>query len=558
MSTLETPLPPSITPLPPPPITTTSSWTFTQGFILGQASFLVIILLFVRYVVFSPSEELDTESWKRKRAEKAKRALLSTTSVPPPPPSQLLSKTNYEMATHAAESTDWLNVLLAQVLQGYRNDLLSANGEEGARQRIEKWLNPVGSNLSWLDPIEVTSLSLGKAYPLLSNARIRPADGQGRIRAEIDIDYLDSISLSLSTAVLVNFPRPRFAVLPVSLGVELVSIGGTLSIQLHEPIDERQHAHISLLPDFHLNLKTTSLLGSRAKLQDIPKLEQLILSRIRSVIQDRFVHPAHLSLALPRILSPSVSPTPILNDLGESAVNAMSEAMTQGISRMVHDMLPNQGGPSMTGTNTNTIDGTNNDDDDEEEVGLYDEIDDIALSRAKQLDREEGFISASRPETPLPNLPGGSNLINGQQQISSNPGSGLKPKKGIPIPANLASSSYATSSSNSAQPQPRRPPYLSTQTSRPQSQSNIHMTVPQTQAQQQTNTSSITSSYKQNIPEQSTTPSLNGNQFRFRGQFASNPPTPGAIARDGLGIMDGHANGNGPRRLGVFNSRAGS
>jgi hypothetical protein len=44
------------------------------------------------------------------------------------------------------------------------------------------------------------------------------------------VDYLDSVSLSLSTAVLINFPRPRFAVLPVSLGVELVSLGGTVRV----------------------------------------------------------------------------------------------------------------------------------------------------------------------------------------------------------------------------------------------------------------------------------------------------------------------------------------
>jgi hypothetical protein len=48
-------------------------------------------------------------------------------------------------------------------------------------------------------------------------------------RAEIDIDYLDTTSLSLSTSLLINFPRPRFAVLPVSLGVQLASIGGTVS-----------------------------------------------------------------------------------------------------------------------------------------------------------------------------------------------------------------------------------------------------------------------------------------------------------------------------------------
>jgi len=144
-----------------------------------------------------------------------------------------------------------------QILQGYRNDLLSERGEEGARQKIERWLNPDGG-LSWIvglitirgvrtdsqDPIQVTALSLGSAYPLLSNARIRPSDGQGHIvsfdvrefgtqliiqRAEIDIDYLDSTSLSLSTSLLINFPRPRFAVLPVSLGVQLASIGGTVS-----------------------------------------------------------------------------------------------------------------------------------------------------------------------------------------------------------------------------------------------------------------------------------------------------------------------------------------
>ena len=39
---------------------------------------------------------------------------------------------------------------MIQVLQGYRNDLLSEGGEEGARQRIEKWLNPENSSMSWL------------------------------------------------------------------------------------------------------------------------------------------------------------------------------------------------------------------------------------------------------------------------------------------------------------------------------------------------------------------------------------------------------------------------
>jgi hypothetical protein len=42
---------------------------------------------------------------------------------------------------------------------------------------------------------------------------------------------------------------------------------GQLSVQIHDPEEGRQHLHACLLPDFHLNLKTTTLLGSRAKLQ---------------------------------------------------------------------------------------------------------------------------------------------------------------------------------------------------------------------------------------------------------------------------------------------------
>ncbi|EIW69132.1 hypothetical protein TREMEDRAFT_71793 [Tremella mesenterica DSM 1558] len=325
-----------------------AGWTFTQGLLVGQASFLFLCVLFIRYVVFSPSEE-DEEGWKAKRAAQIKKKLLSTTAVPSPSASQLLQKTTYDMATHPAESTGWLNVLLSQILQGYRNDLLSEGGEEGARQRVERWMNPEGAAMSWLDPIQVTALSLGSSFPLLSNARIRPADGQGHIRAEIDVDYSDSLSLSLSTSVLINFPRPRFAVLPVSLGVELASIGGTLSLQIHDPgKDLAQHIHACLLPDFHLHLKTTTLLGSRAKLQDIPKLEQLVLSRLRAVIQDRFVYPNHLTLTLPRLLrsSTTTTPTDIVSDIGHSALQAMSGSLSQAINTLVSDSPPSTSFPT--------------------------------------------------------------------------------------------------------------------------------------------------------------------------------------------------------------------
>lgn len=69
-----------------PPQVAPTAWTFTQGFLVGQVCFIVLCLLFVRYVVFSPAEQDDGEAWRRRRAERAKvshscRHLLTTEIV---------------------------------------------------------------------------------------------------------------------------------------------------------------------------------------------------------------------------------------------------------------------------------------------------------------------------------------------------------------------------------------------------------------------------------------------------------------------------------------------
>ena len=62
-----------------------------------------------------------------------------------------------------------------------------------------------------------------------------------------------------------------------------------------------QSIQLSLQPDFSLSLSTTSLLGSRAKLQDLPKIEQLVASRLRSAIAERVVWPRFFAVGLPSL-----------------------------------------------------------------------------------------------------------------------------------------------------------------------------------------------------------------------------------------------------------------
>lgn len=126
-------------------------------------------------------------------------------------------------------------------------------------------------------------------------------------RVELDLDFSDHLSLAISTRLLLHFPRPSFAILPISLGLTLQRFSGTLTLALPPPSAHHAHhhggappsMHISLHPDFELSLSVTSLLGARAKLQDVPKVEQLIVARVRSWIQDKVVWPGRVSVALP-------------------------------------------------------------------------------------------------------------------------------------------------------------------------------------------------------------------------------------------------------------------
>lgn len=56
-----------------------TAWTFTQGFLFGQATVILLGLLFVRYVVFSPADSVDPVAW-RERREKREKVIISLAS----------------------------------------------------------------------------------------------------------------------------------------------------------------------------------------------------------------------------------------------------------------------------------------------------------------------------------------------------------------------------------------------------------------------------------------------------------------------------------------------
>lgn len=229
----------------------------------------------------------------------------------------ILDKTYYKVDSHQPESLDWFNVLVAQTIAQFRSD---AQHDDAILTSLTKALNGT-SRPDFVDEIRVTELSLGEDFPIFSNCRIIPVDEDGlsfqsgkafdagmamregaRLQARMDVDLSDLITLAVETKLLLNFPKRLSAVLPVALAVSVVRFSGTLSISF-VPSNPSENTPTKMtftfLDDYRLDFSIRSLMGSRSRLQDVPKIAQLVESRLHRWFDERCVEPRFQEIALP-------------------------------------------------------------------------------------------------------------------------------------------------------------------------------------------------------------------------------------------------------------------
>jgi len=321
-----------------------SSLSFTQGLLLGQLSIVILIGAFIKFFIFGDPPSADVTAAlrateRRSRTLAHKRSLLTLRSSTPRHPSQplnkkrssvlrnpppltiatILSKTYYNVDSHQPESLDWFNVLVAQTIAQFRGD---AQHDDAILTSLTTALNGT-SRPDFLDKIKVTELSLGEDFPIFSNCRVIPVDEDGlssgigrggeggsagrehgRLQARMDVDLSDFITLALETKLLLNYPKPLVAVLPIALAVSVVRFSGTLSISFipsSPPHPSPTTLAFSFLDDYRLDLSIRSLVGSRSRLQDVPKVAQLIEARLHTWFDERCVEPRFQQIALPSL-----------------------------------------------------------------------------------------------------------------------------------------------------------------------------------------------------------------------------------------------------------------
>ncbi|KAF5382902.1 hypothetical protein D9757_006392 [Collybiopsis confluens] len=250
--------------------------TFTQGLILGQLSILGLLVFILKYLFLDSTKyPFETTSYHpRFNSDSIMRAQ-----------KHYYQSANEDELKKENESAEWLNLLLHQIVGTYRSklrdDLAGLEGDEVARKRIEDYANQIRP-IGFLDHIVVHSVDLGSSAPHLSNGRLSAALNPTQI--EFDVEYTDSISVSLSTSYLFNYPMPLFARLPVSLTVSLSLFKSSVTMTPPLHTSPAPTLTFSICPNFTLELTTVSLMGSRAKLANVPKLHDLIQHQVHRIL----------------------------------------------------------------------------------------------------------------------------------------------------------------------------------------------------------------------------------------------------------------------------------
>jgi len=209
-------------------------------------------------------------------------------------------------------------VLIAQTIAQFRKD---AHDDDAILTSLTGMLNGT-QKPDFLSDIKVTEISLGEEFPILSNCRVHPVDDgdsngpEGlRLQARMDVDLSDFVTLGIETKIILNYPKPLTAVLPVALAVSVVRFSGTLSVSFlpshptpTSPSQPQQGPSttpttlaFAFLPDYRLDVSVRSLVGSRSRLQDIPKIAQLVESRLHAWIDERCVEPRVQQVVLPSL-----------------------------------------------------------------------------------------------------------------------------------------------------------------------------------------------------------------------------------------------------------------
>jgi len=269
-----------------------ASKEFLKGFLFGQLIIFALLVTLVRIFFLRGSGSTRKAIKVKKRFEvktetKKKLNLVYDT---------VLNKLEYDLYTHPSESCDWINVLIAVFIESYRRDTAF---KQNIVNKINNFFSDTQSKYQFIAPIILTEFTLGDEYPQISKAQIRQGEHNG-MTTEFFLKYDDNITLGVDTNIMINWPKPCIAALPVSISISVLHFSGKIMTEYVSPLDSNnKYILFSINDDYQLELDVKTLLGYRTKIKDPEKITNIIINVIDNYFKNELVYPNYKRFDIP-------------------------------------------------------------------------------------------------------------------------------------------------------------------------------------------------------------------------------------------------------------------
>eukprot|EP01038_Epipyxis_sp_PR26KG_P010857 gene10857-14574_t len=101
-----------------------------------------------------------------------------------------------------------------------------------------------------------------------------------------DMAFRSGIKFTISTKLWLNWPKERYASVPVVLNLHLAEMSGRIKFGV-----ARGYSFLSFLHDPLTHITVRSEVGDQYKFKDVPQLSEFIVKKIKEIIHNRLVHP---------------------------------------------------------------------------------------------------------------------------------------------------------------------------------------------------------------------------------------------------------------------------
>ncbi len=239
--------------------------------------------------LYSNIQDTSAENIARNNVSCLEMKSISAAILAACPPSMLPPLPSSFQHSIGIETSIWFNAFTGRV---YRDIGESAYFHNWLCQKATLMLNK-GKRPEFIDQFTVEQVKFGTIPPVLSNIQWVPmtsqpdeAEANYDVECTGDIVFKSGISFKICTKLFVNWPREKYASIPVLLQLDVIEVAGRIRFGVN-----KKNSFLSFLDEPHSRFHVHSEVGELFKFQDLPKLSQFVIKKIKKFINSRLVHP---------------------------------------------------------------------------------------------------------------------------------------------------------------------------------------------------------------------------------------------------------------------------